>query len=274
MTIANFLDESTRQLAAVGIQTSRLDCLILLEDVLEIDRAVLLAYPERTISSAKLVVLNKLVAQRKNHLPLAYIRGKVMFYGHEFLVNEHVLTPRPETETMVQLVKKIVQPGIIVADIGTGSGCIGITIALEMPNANVYLFDIDQAALKVAQKNAEALHVRVHIRQQDLLQNLDVPCDVLTANLPYVPEDYPINEAARHEPRHALFSGSDGLDHYRTFWKGLIKLPCKPAHILTESLGQQHVPLQILAGLAGYRETERKGLIQHFTPQAHSGGHR
>ena len=266
MNVQQFLTETTKKLTAAGIKTARLDCLVLLEDVLDIDRAALLAHPEIELSPAQIARLNNYVIQRQQHTPLAYIRDRIMFYGREFAVNNKVLVPRPESETIIDMLKTtslLHAPRI--ADIGTGSGCLGITAALEIHDARVYLYDIDPAALEVARKNAHAHKVGVYIAQQDLLKNCTEQFDAILANLPYVPDHYPINAAARHEPELALFAGEDGLDIYRVFWQQIKTLRTKPRYIITESLVAQCQSLAELARTSGYKLTAAKDLIQIFT---------
>jgi release factor glutamine methyltransferase len=241
---------------------------VLLEDVLESDRAIILAHPERTIPTAKIAKLNTLVAQRAQHVPLAYIRGKAPFFGREFIVNPHVLIPRPETEIMLELLKKLPMPTApLVADVGTGSGCIGITAALELPGARVSLYDLDPLALNVAAQNAQQLHAEVTCMQSDVLTNL-TRADVITANLPYVPNDYGINRAAGHEPERAIFGGKDGLSVYRRFWLQAGALAHTPHFILTESLPEQHAAMRELAKKAGYNQLKAENFIQVFKRQS------
>lgn len=264
MTTQEFLKKSTEDLEQAGITSSRLDCFVLLEDSLKLNRASILAHPETEIKLAKLAKLNKQITQRTQHTPLAYIRGKAPFYGREFAVNKHVLVPRPETETMIEILKKLPLPNQpTIADIGTGSGCIGITAALEIKGAVSELYDIDKEALAVASQNTAALKANAHCHQGDLLERKPT-ADVLLANLPYVPENYAINRAARHEPKHAIFAGKDGLDLYRHFWKQISTLPQFPIFVLTESLSSQHDDLADLAKDVGYKLDNAQGLIQAF----------
>lgn len=265
MTVQDFLEKAVIRLEKAGVPSARLDCLILLEDVLGRDRAIILAHPETILSRQDRSKLNKLVTQRGQHIPLAYIRGRAPFYGREFLVNQHVLVPRPETETMIDLLKKLPLPTRpIIADIGTGTGCIGITAVLEIPTANVRLYDIDPAAIKLAKRNARALKAATECFVSDLLEQQPA-ADVIAANLPYVPERYSINRAAEHEPKHAIFGGKDGLNLYRRFWEQIHTLPHKPKFVLTEALPPQHAIMEELASAAGYRPHETQDFIQVFT---------
>lgn len=264
--IQQFLSHATKELAEAGIKTARLDCLVLLEDVFGMDRAILLAHPEIKLTPTRSDSLNKYIVQRAKHVPLAYIRGKIMFYGREFKVNNKVLVPRPESEAIIDLLKTLsLPPKPRIADIGTGSGCLGITAALELSGAQVYLYDIDSTVLEVARTNALTHQAVVHIAQHDLLKNCSEQFDVILANLPYVPDHYPINTAARHEPKLALFAGDDGLDLYRVFWQQIGQLPIQPRYVITESLVAQCQTLAELAYANGYNLATTKGLVQAFT---------
>lgn len=267
MLLAQFISDATNRLQQANIESARLDVLVLLEDVLGKNRANLLAHPELELPRPALTKLNKFITQREQHTPLAYIRGEAPFYGRMFAVNTHVLVPRPETETMIALLMGCPLPARAhVVDIGTGSGCIGITAALELPvsNPRVALLDIDATALQIARKNARRHDARVDIQRQDLLQDYTEPIDAVLANLPYVPTDYPISTSATFEPDLALFGGKDGLDVYRTLWLQIKSMGSRPTYVLTEALEHQHEGLAALAAQAGYEQAEAQDLIQVF----------
>jgi release factor glutamine methyltransferase len=265
-TTSQWLAQATKQLDAAGIGTARLDCLILLEDAAGKDRSYLLAHPDSVLSDAQLARLNALLERRSRHEPLAYIREKTEFYGREFFVNHSVLEPRPETETMIELLKKIdLPPNPILADVGTGSGAIAITAKLELPHANIIAADIDPRCLAVARKNAERLHVEITFQESDLLSTVTQTPDIILANLPYVPDTYHINEAAMEEPRIAIFGGPDGLDLYRKMFDQIDSLDQKPSHILTESLPFQHHGLAAIARKHGYIQIQKDDFIQVFS---------
>ncbi len=255
-----------------NIETPRLDSLVLLSDELGRDKVWILAHPEFILQGSILENLSTKVAQRAQHIPLAYIRGKTEFYGREFAVNEYVLVPRPESEAMIELLKKTLnlESGISIFDIGTGSGALAITAKLEVSTAEVIAIDIDEKCLAVARKNAQNLGADITLLQGDLLQPLQdsrfqILDSIILANLPYVPNDYPVNKAAAHEPCLALFSGADGLDHYRTLFEQLEALAIKPLHVITESLASQHAALTDIAMNNGYFLAKTDGLAQRFS---------
>jgi release factor glutamine methyltransferase len=291
MTIEDWLKQSTRQLAINGITTARLDALVLLEDCLSRDRALLLAHPEQRLTAEQILVLGAWVARRAAHEPLSYIRGRTEFYGRLFRVDKHVLQPRPESETIIDMLKKLVQTDAQItnwriADIGTGSGALAITAKLELAATTVAATDIDPACLLIARQNATALGADVEFLEGDLLQPLlsalkhlsgtsgtawrSTPT-ILLCNLPYVPEGFPINQAASSEPRLALFGGTDGLDVYRKLFTQLTnslgQYPVdKPYALLTESLPKQHRALADIAARHGYMCMQTDDFIQLFRP--------
>ena len=263
MTIDQFMLSATSRLTAAGIDTARLDCLVLMEDALGLNRAAILAHPEHKITNSYLLDLNNKVEQRVGHKPLAYIRQMAPFYGREFKVSRAVLVPRPETEDLIDLLKNLPLPRKpMLADIGTGSGCIGITAALEIKNASLYLCDIDQAALQIAKHNAKQHAVQAELVISDLCAGLKGHFDVVMANLPYVPTEHPLNQAAKHEPELAIFGGQDGLDIYGRFWEQIKAL--KPQWVITESLPFQHKDMAAMARKSGYALTRTAGLAQQF----------
>jgi release factor glutamine methyltransferase len=270
MTTGEFLTAATKALKQAGIESARLDCLVLLEDALGQNRARILAHSEAEIPSKTEVGLNKKIAQRAKHVPLAYLRGKVQFYGREFVVDERVLVPRPETEAMIDLLKATpcVRHSALplrFIDLGSGSGCIGITAVLELPGAKIELWDIDPQTHQVALHNATLHGVQPTYRPADLLRQPPIgQVDAFLANLPYVPSEYLINEAAKHEPKLALFAGQDGMDLYRRFWQEVAQLVAPPPYIFTESLSDQHRSMRSLARAAGYKLAATKDLIQQF----------
>jgi release factor glutamine methyltransferase len=283
MNIGQCLATSSRQLSKAGIDTARLDTLVLLEDVLGIDRVRILAEPDLEIDPAKVAELKKLLKRRSKHEPLAYIRGQAEFYGREFVLTPAVLQPRPESETMIDLLKQLMADGklcplptkvtnngvrkIRLADVGAGSGALGITAKLELTavlEVSVDLLEIDTAALKVAKKNVDKYTTGITVLQSDLLAQSPQDYNVLLCNLPYVPNDYIVNKSALQEPKIALFGGPDGLDLYRKLFQQIQKLSKQPLFILTESLPLQHLDLQSIAYNTGYKLQQTKDFIQVF----------
>lgn len=265
MQTGDWLQAAERSLRDAGVATARLDALVLLEDVTGIDRAQLLAHPEHELLTAQAAELGQLLERRAGHIPLAYLRHKTEFYGREFFIDERVLEPRPESETMIELLKTI-PPAPLIIDVGTGSGALAITAALECPNSHITAVDIDPDCLTVAEQNASSHTAQITCIKSDLLRAVPaLAASILLCNLPYVPDDFSINRAAMHEPKLALFGGPDGLDLYRQLFEQISVRADKPAHILTESLPPQHDELAAIATAHGYHQVAADDFIQHFT---------
>ncbi len=266
MNLKDWLEVSVYKLEKIGIPTARLDCLVLLEDVLRIDRANLIAHPETKLSIANLKVLNTQLIKRLDHQPLSYIRGKTEFYGREFIINKHVLEPRPESEAMIEFFKELkLPPSSVILDIGTGSGALAITAKLERSKFEVLASDIDEKCLAVARQNAKKHGASIKFIKTDLFISLNKKVDVILANLPYVPDEFKLNEAAKNEPKLAIFGGPDGLDIYRRLFEQLNNSKSPPKFILTESLPTQHSKLAQTAKQAGFKLNKTDDFIQLFS---------
>jgi release factor glutamine methyltransferase len=195
----------------------------LLAHVLGRDRAWFYAYPEHALSPSQLSAYQSLVSRRARREPVAYLTGHREFYGLDFAVTSDVLIPRPETEHLVQ---RAIHCGatssssLVMADVGTGSGAIGVTLAVQLPGAHIIAIDTSYPALAVARFNAARHGVanRVFCLQGDLLAPLRGPVDLVVANPPYLSRlelDVAPPEVSRWEPRAALDGGSDGLSVIR-----------------------------------------------------------
>jgi release factor glutamine methyltransferase len=263
-SIGQFIARAGKTLSDAGIETSRLDILVILEDVLGKNRALILAHSDDMLDAPTLSQLNKFIVQRKHHIPLAYIRGRAEFYGRNFIVNQDVLVPRPESESIIDLLRSLPVSSIKnVADLGTGSGCLGITAALELGLPSIDLVDISTGALKVARQNTKSHSVQASLINSSFQALLPTKkYDVLLANLPYVPYGYPVNQAARHEPEIALYADEDGLRYYRELFE--IQADSPVGYIITESLLSQHPDMEQLATKHGYTLGQTLGLAQLF----------
>ena len=203
--------EALRQ-AAVRIGMT--DARVLLCHVLGCSHASLIAHPERSLGDAQSAFL-ELVARREHGVPVAYLTGTREFYSREFRVTSAVLIPRPETELLVELgLQRLpTDTDSLVLDLGTGSGCIAVTIALERPRSTVVAVDASQDALSVASENARRLNAtRVQCRPGDWYDTIDSErFDLIVSNPPYVAEGDPHLQSGdvRFEPATALVAGKD-----------------------------------------------------------------
>jgi len=253
-----------------GIMTSRLDSLILLEDILHIDRAKILAEPKNNIKPTVFKQYQEQITKRSQHIPLAYIRQQSEFYGRVFYIDQRVLQPRPESETIIQELK-IILDNILIAqilDIGSGSGALAITAKLEFPDLEVYATDINKKCLSVASINAQKHSTQINFFHGDLIQPIKNSFwqkqTVILANLPYVPNAWQVNTSALHEPADAIFGGPDGLNLYRKLFSQLAQLEHPPLWVITESMPPQHQQLTIIASNSGYRLVTTNDFIQCF----------
>ncbi len=271
MNLELWLEQSIAKLEDAGIATAKLDAEVLLADILDRDRSWLHSHPDHSLQGPTLQKLDDQVERRAYHEPLAYIRGKSEFYGREFKITPDTLQPRPETETMIEMIRSL--SPIKIVDVGTGSGCIAISAKLELPASDIVACDISDACIKVAHENADSMGADIVVIKSDLLNDINVKHlkeSLLACNLPYVPLNFQINESARHEPDLALFGGQDGLDLYRQLFLQIISLPpqFRPEVVLTESLPTQHQALELLAKQAGYHLEDTQDFIQQFVHAA------
>ena len=213
---------AAERLIVAGIEPdeARLEAEVLLRYVLGLDRAAFLARQHEFLPSHTVPRLDALLDRRLAREPLAYITGERSFFGLDFVVDQRVLVPRPETEGLVERAIQIASraPGrqVRVADVGTGSGCIAVALALRLPAARVVATDCSLDALAVARLNAQRHGVedRIDFVHCDLLRGVRERLDIIVANPPYIASDEIgrlAPEIARFEPQQALDGGADGL---------------------------------------------------------------
>ena len=224
MPLRDALSSAVNFLTAAGVPSPRMNAELLLRFTLDCDRAYLYAHPEREITAKKQTRYGKALAQRARGMPAQYITGHQEFWGMDLIVNPAVLIPRPETEHVIETVLQLINggrassPGVRIADVGTGSGCIALALAKELPEAEVHATDISPAALEVARANAarHQLANRIQFRETDLLHGLEpASFDFVVSNPPYVgesEEDQVQLEVRKFEPRNAVFAGPTGLE--------------------------------------------------------------
>jgi len=254
------LKESLRDAIALleenRVGSPRMNAEVLLMFVLGCDRAYLYAHPERELSDDEQARYEEALEQRARGIPAQYITGHQEFWGLDFIVSPAVLIPRPETEHLVEAVLEIsrglphpVSPKAgetrvghpRIADVGTGSGCVALALASELPQAEIHATEISEDALEIARANAARLGFerRVTFHCTDLLAGIDGQFDIIASNPPYVGEseyDKVQLEVRKFEPRCAVFAGPDGMDMIRRLaWQARTLL--EPGGILAMEIG-------------------------------------
>lgn len=221
-TLIDVLRLSTTYLGDHGSSSARLDSELLCAQALGLRRIDLYLQFDRPLDEQELASIRELIRRRGKGEPVAYITGTREFYGRPFGVTPDVLIPRPDTETLVQRAVAYLRdrPGaeLRVADLGTGSGCIAITLGAEVPGMRMAATDVSTAALDVARANATALGIDVEFVECSWVDALDGTFDLIVSNPPYVTTDElaAVDRDVRDfEPRAALLAGDDGLDAYR-----------------------------------------------------------
>jgi len=300
IVVKQALSLANQKLKKAKIDSHALDSEILLAHVLKTTKETLYTHPEKKLKASRLVAYNKLIQRRARHEPVAYLIGHKEFYGLDFLINKKVLIPRPETELMVEETLKLLtclpvgkatnylptgQAGKLpttIIDVGTGSGCIAITIAKNLPltlpsphgervsegrvrGIKFIATDISRDALKLARLNAHRHGVdkQITFLQGNLLnpfsrtpklqaKKLKSYKLILTANLPYLPTAewrQTMPDVKKYEPRQALDGGKDGLKYYRQLFTQLKNYSLLPTHyyLLLEICPHQAKAISIIA---------------------------
>lgn len=216
--------------AAKRIDATEAD--ILLAHTISQSRVFLLAHPDTTVSLWQTIKFLRAVKKREQHWPVAYLIGHKEFFGRDFIVSPATLIPRPDSECLIESIKNEVGHGApLIFDIGTGSGALAITLAAEIPSAQVFASDVSRDALKIAKQNAAKNEVRIEFERGSLLTPYEKTIRHATepvcivANLPYLtPTEIKTESSLVHEPVLALDGGDDGLHLYRTLWSQIHQL--------------------------------------------------
>lgn len=268
-------------LGSYNIPDTRLEVELLMMYTLGINRAELYVRLEETLSSEAAKEFRQLVQRRCNHEPTAYILKQRQFYGIDFYVDHRALIPRPETELLVEEAIKFTSQCIsspaplLIADVGTGSGAIAISLAMNLPKTEIYAVDISVDALDIARRNCEQHQVtqRVHLLLGNMINLLPQKVNIIVANLPYVTDsdmDDLCPEIKNFEPRIALAAGIDGLDKIRQLLyeakekllpDGLILLEMGQGQAeAVTSIARNHFPdarIDVMPDLAGIERVAR-----------------
>ncbi len=283
MIIRQALGHAGKILAAEGIQNHNLESEILLRHTLKMDRARLYLEMDAGLSARQQGEFLRLIKRRASGEPAAYLTGHREFYGLDFLVNRSVLIPRPESELLVEKAIETAKnyPFLTIADIGTGSGAIAVSLAVNLPRALIYATDISPSALEVARYNCRRHGVteRVRLLEGDLLVPLPEPVDIIIANLPYIPAPELGNvNTAGYEPSLALDGGRDGLKKIGRLCTGLgdklnpggcllLEIGQGQGEAVTDLLGRlfPEARLEITADLAGIERVIKLSLSRNIS---------
>ncbi len=259
--INNWLQSASLQLKAVGIASAQLDVELILAHTLRKNRTYLHAHSDEILEPNVQEAADARLALRFDHVPIAYIVGYKEFYGRRFSVTTDTLIPRPESEDIINLLKRILPPTtynlpttrLRLVDVGTGSGCLGITAKLELPELEVTIMDISPRALTVATTNVRRLHADVTILKSDLLQNHPLPADIIVANLPYVDPLWERSPDTNHEPALALFADDGGKALINKLIDQSVAILTPQGLLLLEADPQQHASIIAHASKRGFR---------------------
>ncbi|MDX2776229.1 peptide chain release factor N(5)-glutamine methyltransferase [Streptomyces caniscabiei] len=270
VTTDQWLAKATALLAQANIPTSRLDAEIILAHTLRKSRTFLHAHGDQELDIRQRDIADTRLQLRRERTPIAYIIGHKEFYGRLFRVTPATLIPRPESETMITLLKEYATDHAVheLVDVGTGSGCLGITAKLELPASHVSLIDTSRHALKVAETNATHLRVDVQCIHGNLLHEYPYVADVILANLPYVDREWERSPETNYEPKEALFADDHGLALIK---KLLHQVPSKLAatgSLFLEADESQHSAIIRSGQEAGLSHRQTRGMIVHLQRQS------
>lgn len=266
--ISSWLKWATNELSAVGIESARLDAEIILTHTLKKPRTYLHAHGDEELDMRLQEIANARLDLRLTRVPVAYIIGHKEFYGRRFKVTTATLIPRPETEVMIDLLKEKMPTNLSllsetcrVVDVGTGSGAIGITAKLELPELEVTLLDNSPHALTVAKKNAELLNADVDTIRSDLLAMYPFSPDIILANLPYVDAEWEVSPETHHEPAEALYAAKQGLDLINKLIAQAAAQLVARGYLFLEADERQHARIIQTAKAHGFALAVSRGLI-------------
>ena len=255
---AILLGESILQKAK--IVDAKNDAWLLLAMACRIDHTYYYVHMDEEMSQEQIREYQALLSKRAERIPLQYIVGEQEFMGLTFLVNEHVLIPRQDTEVLVEEVMKNLHDGFRILDLCTGSGCILLSLLHYSNDCSGVGADLSEEALEVARKNAEQLGENSALFVQgDLFAPVEGKFEIIVSNPPYICSDVIptlMEEVREHEPMQALDGGADGLDFYRKIIQGAKEHLCGGGQLFFEIGYDQGEAVQRLMEQAGYREVE------------------
>ena len=259
MTFREAMAFGEGKLNSAGIADARTDAWILLTYVCKIDRTFYYVHMDEEMAPEQLAEYEGILNKRTEHVPLQYITGEQEFMGIPFRVNEAVLIPRQDTETLVEEALKVVRPGMKVLDMCTGSGCILISILKNVVDVDGFGYDISKQAINIAKENAKLNNVNATFERSDLFEEVTDTFDVIVSNPPYIPTDVIgrlMPEVAVYEPIQALDGKEDGLHFYRRIITDASKYLKPDGRLLFEighDQGESVSSLMTAAGFSGVK---------------------
>jgi len=268
--IKDWLKAATTRLQDADINSAKLDSELILAEVLGKGRTYLHGHDDELIGQKNLQTAASYLERRQRREPLAYILGYKEFYGHRFIVTPDTLIPRPESEDIIAILKQLLPPTTYhlpptkLVDVGTGSGCLGITAKLIFPRFEVTMTDISSSALKVAAKNAQKLNARIKIIKSNLLKNYHETADIIIANLPYVDEIWERSRETEFEPSLALFAADRGLDLIKKLIRESAKKLNPGGYLILEADPRQHDEIIEYAFKKSFDNTGQNGYTLVF----------
>ncbi len=243
MTVRTAIQQGVDVLAGAAVAEPRLTVEVLLCHALRRERIFLFSHPEHELTTVEWIHFGRYLHERMQGKPTQYITRTQEWYGRPFLVTPAVLIPRPETEHIVEHALTAARGARLVLDIGTGSGALAVTLALEL-GARAIATDLSYPALQIARQNAARLHAGVEFIQADLAAGVDVLFDLIVSNPPYIPAaEMPTlqREVRDHEPHLALLGGDAGTEPYRRIIPQATRL-LKPGAWLVFEIGYRGEP--------------------------------
>ncbi|MBQ6845131.1 MAG: peptide chain release factor N(5)-glutamine methyltransferase [Agathobacter sp.] len=257
MTFREAMCFGEEKLNTAGIVDAQSDAWLLLTYVCKIDRTFYYVHIDEAMSPELLAEYEALLNKRAEHVPLQYITGEQEFMGISFRVNESVLIPRQDTETLVEEALKVIRPGMKVLDMCTGSGCILISILKNVVDVQGFGYDISKQAINVAKENAKLNDVNVVFERSDLFEEVVDKFDVIVSNPPYIPTEVIgglMPEVAVYEPIQALDGKEDGLHFYRRIVTDALEFLKPEGKLLFEIGHDQGESVPALMKEAGYKD--------------------
>ena len=257
MTFREAIRFGEEKLNIAGIEDAKHDAWLLLTFICKIDRTFYYVHMDEEMPVEQVAEYENVLNKRAEHVPLQYITGEQEFMGIPFHVNDAVLIPRQDTETLVEEALKVVRPGMKVLDMCTGSGCILISILKNIVDVEGYGYDISKQAINVAKENAKLNNVNATFERSDLFEDVSETFDVIVSNPPYIPTDVIgglMPEVAVYEPMQALDGKEDGLHFYRRIIEAASQYLNSGGKLLFEIGHDQGESVSALMKEAGYQD--------------------